>query len=233
ESVPGLRHAAASQCEVGTGETPGSPRRDRRSFRGVFYHDATKPRGTRGPRRAIRLGRGRVLEVDLRRGRLLLHSCYLPLSGDFWSNRPGRPRGNKESSMEGLSPILALSGLLACGQVTPPPVPTDKVPLSARARDILRQHCHRCHGEAGAKKGGFDYVLDRTKLVQRGQVVPGARGESPLVHRVGAGEMPPAKEPRPSPEEVAALRQWVAQGASTWEPGPPDRRFLSDAAVAG
>src|SRR5262249_40171067 len=73
--------------------------------------------------------------------------------------------------------------------------------LPARAQAVLRSHCAACHGPGGAGKGGFDYLLDRDRLVARNQVVPGEAGESPLIQRIEQGEMPPGKRPRPSTEE--------------------------------
>src|SRR5215475_1874806 len=46
----------------------------------------------------------------------------------------------------------------------------------ARAQAVLRTHCGACHGPDGTGKGGFDYLLDRDRLVARNQVVPGKPG---------------------------------------------------------
>jgi hypothetical protein len=85
--------------------------------------------------------------------------------------------------------------------------------LAARARAILKKHCGECHGPGGSGKGGFDYVLDRGRLVGRAQVVPGSGRESVLFQRVRDGEMPPAKRPRLGKDEVALLGQWIDAGA--------------------
>jgi mono/diheme cytochrome c family protein len=86
--------------------------------------------------------------------------------------------------------------------------------LARQAQQILTAHCYRCHGEKGAAEGGFNYVLDRDKLVARKKVTPGDTAGSKLFRRVQRDEMPPAEETaRPTPAEVAALRRWIEAGA--------------------
>jgi mono/diheme cytochrome c family protein len=84
--------------------------------------------------------------------------------------------------------------------------------LPVRARAVLEKHCSGCHGPTNTK-GGFGYVLDRDRLVARGQVVPGSADDSPLFQRVRDKEMPPAKRPPLSKEEIALLHQWITAGA--------------------
>ncbi len=90
--------------------------------------------------------------------------------------------------------------------------------LPAKAQAVLRSHCAACHGPGETRKGGFDYLLDRERLIARNQVVPGQAGESPLIQRIEQGEMPPGKRPRPSAEEVAVLRRWIDVGAPPFQP---------------
>jgi mono/diheme cytochrome c family protein len=86
-------------------------------------------------------------------------------------------------------------------------------PLAESARRILQSHCAGCHSTAAPAKGGFDYILDRDRLVARGQVMPGKPDESPLYQRVRQGEMPPAKKPPVPAEELAVLERWIKAGA--------------------
>jgi mono/diheme cytochrome c family protein len=102
--------------------------------------------------------------------------------------------------------------------------------LAARARAVLDEYCHRCHGKDGNAKGGFGFVLDRDRLVSLGKVTPGKPDESELFQRVSKGEMPPGKQtPRPGAEDVAVLRRWIEAGAAASGPAPGPRTFVSDA----
>jgi WD40 repeat protein len=85
--------------------------------------------------------------------------------------------------------------------------------LPDRARSILAKHCARCHGPDSRARGGFGYLLDRTRLVSRKKIVPGKPEASPLLLRIQQGEMPPQPRPRLSPPEVLALQQWIEAGA--------------------
>ena len=97
-------------------------------------------------------------------------------------------------------------------------------------RRILDAHCHRCHGQDGAVEGGFNYVADLGKLVERKKVVPGKAAASPLVRRIADGSMPPAGEkPRVSDADLATLKRWIDTGAKT--DATPTRKPISAADV--
>lgn len=99
--------------------------------------------------------------------------------------------------------------------------------LAQRAQAILKSYCHRCHGQDGAAKGGFEYVLDRTRLLAGGKVIPGRSGESDVYQQMRDGTMPPpGQKPRPSAEEVELVRQWIDAGAPAAE-AMPVRAFIS------
>jgi mono/diheme cytochrome c family protein len=102
----------------------------------------------------------------------------------------------------------------------------------SRAEAILRTHCAACHGPGGTAKGGFDYLLDRDRLVARNQVVPGAPAESPLLQRIEQGEMPPGKRPRLRDEERTELRRWIAAGAPPFASAPP-RSLVTETLLLG
>lgn len=90
--------------------------------------------------------------------------------------------------------------------------------LAADAVAVLERHCAGCHGGAAhggdADRGGFDHVLDARRLIADGQVVPYAPGESVLLQRVVAGEMPPADATsRPDAGDIDVLRRWIDSGA--------------------
>src|SRR5262249_55171944 len=78
---------------------------------------------------------------------------------------------------------------------------------------ILVETCLTCHA-ADPKKGGLDLTRHATALAGGDggtAIVPGEPGESLLYEKVAAGEMPP-KRPL-APEQVAAIRDWIAAGA--------------------
>lgn len=117
--------------------------------------------------------------------------------------------------------------LVACAL----PARADNTQLAAKAQAVLKTHCYRCHGKDGADKGGFTYVLDRNKLVARNKVVPGQPGDSELMRRVRAGEMPPPEQKvRPTKDDLATLEQWIAAGAPAGN-APASRTFLSEGAL--
>jgi mono/diheme cytochrome c family protein len=122
--------------------------------------------------------------------------------------------------------VAALLPAVACAQTAKAP------PTAIKAQAVLKAYCARCHGENGSAKGGFGYILDRDKLIARGKVVPGSPTGSELYERVQSGEMPPSgKNPRPSKDEVAALRQWIEAGAPALETSVARRDFLPESAV--
>lgn len=84
-------------------------------------------------------------------------------------------------------------------------------PVATKARYVLKQHCFSCHGEGGSNEGGFNYVLNRKRLV-RELVVPGDVDGSKLIERIVKGEMPPDGEKLPA-ADVVALKKWVEAGA--------------------
>lgn len=82
---------------------------------------------------------------------------------------------------------------------------------------ILAKYCFDCHAD-GAKKGNvaFDTFKSDDELV----------GKHEFWHAVlkntRASIMPPAKKPRPTPEEQKVLERWIKYGAFGIEPKNPD-----------
>jgi mono/diheme cytochrome c family protein len=133
--------------------------------------------------------------------------------------------------MKGLSSLVAMAGLAVVASLAPPAL-ADPPVLAAQAHGVFQQHCYACHGENGVSKGGFSYILDREKLVERGLLVPGDLKESLVIQRIMAGEMPPVKQPRLKAAEVAILQQWIEAGAPAWDPPAGKRVFLSEEVIA-
>ncbi|MBY0525632.1 MAG: WD40 repeat domain-containing protein [Gemmataceae bacterium] len=104
--------------------------------------------------------------------------------------------------------------------------------LARKAREILKTHCQRCHGSDGKAKGGFDYVLQRDRLVARGKVVPGSPNESELYQRVRDGDMPPRDvKQRLTKDETALLQQWIDAGAPGEKVVAGPRRFVPESEI--
>src|SRR5262245_18879785 len=82
---------------------------------------------------------------------------------------------------------------------------------------VLSQYCYDCHG-GGANKGKVTLdefkndqaLLDNRDLWWR------------VLKNVRAGIMPPAKKPRPSPNEIQKLESWIKQDAFGIDPNDPD-----------
>jgi hypothetical protein len=108
------------------------------------------------------------------------------------------------------------------GPTPPDRSPSDGGSLAAKAQRILKANCYRCHGENGAAEGGFNYVLDRDRLVARRKLLPGDADHSKVYRRIREGEMPPEDEkPRPGSEDLAVLKQWIEAGAPAAQPEAP------------
>jgi mono/diheme cytochrome c family protein len=108
----------------------------------------------------------------------------------------------------------------------------DAETLARQTQQILTTNCHRCHGENGAVEGGFNYLLDRDRLVARKKIVPGQPEKSHLLQRIQDGEMPPEDEkPRPTAEDIARLRRWIAAGAPAFAPSAASSSFITPAEV--
>lgn len=105
---------------------------------------------------------------------------------------------------------------------------------------LLARHCLECHNPSD-QKGGLD--LTRAEGLAAGgdsgpAVVPGDLEESLLWQRVAADEMPPERTMPAAGRtsltggEKAAVRQWIAAGA-TWGAGPIDALAFSSDRRAG
>ena len=72
--------------------------------------------------------------------------------------------------------------------------------LAPQAAGVLKTHCYRCHGQDGTNEGGFNFVLDRRQLVNRGKVIPGDPAKSKLFKRLASEDdpMPPEEEKEPA-----------------------------------
>jgi cytochrome c553 len=121
-------------------------------------------------------------------------------------------------------------------QAKPPAQPRTEAQanLAQRVHDMFKANCHRCHGQDGENEGGLNYVVDLRTLVSRNKVVPGKPDDSLVFQRMTAKSrpMPPRSEKvRPTDAEIAALKQWIEDGAPSLESAADDREFIADADI--
>ncbi len=89
-------------------------------------------------------------------------------------------------------------------------------------RPIFRAHCYDCHGAEKELQSELDLRLVR--LMEKGgefgpALVKGKPDESYLLERMVSGEMPPGSHRVPE-DQIATIRQWIAEGAKTARPEP-------------
>jgi len=93
-----------------------------------------------------------------------------------------------------MKPVSALAALFALA------ASASAQDVDAPTADFFARHCTECH-DADVKKGGLDLGTLKGDLSTRPQM---DRWTS-IVDRVTSGEMPPAKKPRPTSEELKAF----------------------------
>jgi uncharacterized membrane protein len=99
-------------------------------------------------------------------------------------------------------------------QPTPPVVPYSK--LAADAKSIFQKRCYKCH-KYDIANGGIKILHHRLLVNVRQVVVPYRPEDSELLQLVTAPDddkrMPPVEYNRLTPDEIATIRQWIAEGA--------------------
>jgi len=76
---------------------------------------------------------------------------------------------------------------------------------------VLLEFCGQCHSP-GSKSGDIDLTTYDSVLAS-GMIVGGAPDNSKLVAMMETKAMPPPGSPKPTPEQIAVVRAWVAAGA--------------------
>src|SRR5207253_10033893 len=133
------------------------------------------------------------------------------------------------------SALCALA--IVCSPVTRGALPAAeplREELARKVREVFTTNCYRCHGKDGANEGGFNYVLDRQRLLERRKVIAGEPAKSRLYRRVSSSDdpMPPIEEKlRPSESDLAAIRKWIETGAADFNTTAVRRTFISQADV--
>lgn len=121
-----------------------------------------------------------------------------------------------------MRPLLLAGCLWLAGTAGADEPPVD---FNRDVRPILSDYCFQCHGPDASERQA-DLRLDTSAgaLGPRDNgpaVVPGQPDQSPLLQRILAADEaermpPPDTQRRVSPEAVATLRRWIAQGAA-WQ----------------
>jgi hypothetical protein len=93
-------------------------------------------------------------------------------------------------------------------------------------RSFLDSHCAGCHDQ-GEKDGDFELG----RLAQEN--VAGRVAYAAILERVRAGDMPPAKKPRPDAAEAAAVMKWIQAKLDTPLPGKPAYFVVKEKPIDG
>ena len=93
-------------------------------------------------------------------------------------------------------------------------------------RSFLDSHCANCH-DAGEKEGDFEL----SRLAQDN--VAGRVAYASILERLRAGDMPPAKKPRPGAPEAGAVMNWIAAQLDTPLPGKPAYFAVNERPIDG
>ncbi len=120
-------------------------------------------------------------------------------------------------TMRNLSAIAC--ALVFAGTSAAAPPALSPVDFARDVRPILSGQCFQCHGpDEKARKAKLRLDL-RDEAVKSGAIVPGKPDQSEAITRICTDDadarMPPAKLKKPplTPEQIATLKRWVAEGA--------------------
>ncbi len=81
----------------------------------------------------------------------------------------------------------------------------EQVAFAQAAQPFLNQNCARCHDNK-VQKGNFRIDTLKPDFADLGT----AQRWAEVITRMNAGEMPPPKEPQPTPEELGRVVDWIA-----------------------
>ena len=83
--------------------------------------------------------------------------------------------------------------------------PVNPTGYESLVKPFLAQHCVKCHDAA---KHSGDLRIDGLAVDYTSPKVMGHWEE--IMNRLNSGEMPPKREPRPNPADIARLAEWIA-----------------------
>ena len=116
---------------------------------------------------------------------------------------------------------IAVAGLAAASVWSVPAKPVQKKPAIDFSRDvlpILSNNCFLCHGpDSGSRQAGLrldQFENATTKRAEGRPIFPYKPGQSLMVQKIAAREMPPPSSGKNlTSSEIATLKEWVAEGA--------------------
>jgi mono/diheme cytochrome c family protein len=117
----------------------------------------------------------------------------------------------------GASWLLAALVLLAPWDTLAADSAPGSAEFRAHIRPILETYCFDCHGD-GERKGNVEF--DELKTDQA--ILGNPELWWKALKNLRAGMMPPAKKPRPSPEQEQAIAQWIKGSVFHVDPANPD-----------
>ena len=113
---------------------------------------------------------------------------------------------------------------LAASQDQASPAPAERVDFEKQIRPFLRDHCVKCHGP-DKQKGDLRFDLRRYVFTgdETAPIVPGKPDESVMIERINLPaddpDVMPAEGGKLTPEQIALLTRWIAEGADWPEAG--------------
>lgn len=97
---------------------------------------------------------------------------------------------------------------------------------SAKAYQVFKTHCVRCHSGPNSEGGDFNILLRKDLIEGEGLVVPKDLTKSQVYARMVGNSMPPRQIPqRPTEEEIAMVKEWIEQDAPEF-PIVKARKFI-------
>jgi mono/diheme cytochrome c family protein len=137
-------------------------------------------------------------------------------------------------SRQALALLVCASGLSLAGPGVSRVHAQQAVSYARDIQPILQHNCATCHG--AIRTSGFD-VRSRETAMRGGDhgvaIVPGNAEQSRLYRRVAGLEQPamPFERSPLTPEQIAALKAWIDQGAQ-WDATPADATAGANALAA-
>src|SRR6185369_12562652 len=101
---------------------------------------------------------------------------------------------------------IVLTALLICGSAVASATRGEPPQTASTPNALMERYCITCHTQNSKDKGLVPVALDKLDL---SDLTKDAEIWENVVRKVGAGVMPPAGAPRPSPAESSNLVQWI------------------------